>query len=181
MGTKAGVYAGTFDPITKGHLEIIFHAAAAMDKLYVVVGVNPSKNPIFTPDERIEMITKDINDTIKPRLAAAGFKCDIDVKKHAGLTTDFMQAHNAPFYIRGLRLGMEFDTEYPAVLASKNEYPEFIPLYTCVTDPSLHAVSSTLAREIARFGGRSLESYVTPDTAEKLRNRMAARNNPPKP
>ena len=178
---KHGVYAGTFDPVTKGHLDIIFQAAALMDKLYVVVSVNTAKNPLFSDDERATMVQQDIETVVKPKLAALGLPCNIEVKKNAGLTAAFMKAHNAPYYVRGLRIGSEFDQEYPAVIGGKGEYKDFTPVFLCVTDPALHVVSSTLAREIARFRGDSLENYVTPEVAQKLKERMAARPSSSKP
>ncbi len=172
---KTGVYAGSFDPVTRGHLDIIFQAATLMDRLYVVVGVNATKTPLFTADERAEMIRQDIEDIVKPKLKAMGRRCRIDVAAHGGLTAAFMKAHDAPFYVRGLRMGFEFDAEYPQLVAGRNEYAGFTPVFLCASDPQLHVVSSTIAREVERFGGESTEKYVTPRTAEKLRARMTER------
>jgi len=167
-----GVYAGSFDPITKGHMDIILQAGRLMDTLYVVVAVNPSKKPMFTDDERLEMIQHEIEAVTKPKLGKDGLSCDIKVVKHTGLTAKFMQAHNAPFYIRGLRLGTEFDSEYPAIVAGHKEYKDFAPVFLCATDPDLQIVSSSLVREIARFGGDSIKSYVTPYIARKLKKQI---------
>lgn len=172
---RAGVYAGSFDPITRGHLDIIFQAAKLMDRLYVVVGVNTSKQPLFTGAERVAMIRAEIADEVLPRLKKMGLSCDIRVAEHGGLTAQFMKANGAPFYIRGLRMGMEFDAEYPALVAGQGEYADFTPVFLCTTDPHLQIVSSSLARELGRFGGKSLERYVTKRVAAALEERIAAR------
>lgn len=176
----AGVYAGSFDPVTRGHLDIIFQAACLFSRLHVVVGVNPGKNPLFTPDERVAMVRHEIDTVIAPRLQAQGRVCDIYVEKNGGLTAAFMKAHNAPFYVRGLRLGMEFDAEYPTLVAGRLEYDAFKPVFLCTTDPHLQIVSSSLAREVERFGGASIGHYVTPYVEQKLRQRMGEKGLRPK-
>lgn len=173
---KSGVYAGSFDPITKGHLDIIYQAATLLDRLYIMVGVNPGKNPLFTPDERVAMIRHEIDTITKPKLKKNGWKCDIRIEKHDGLTAHFMKAHNAPFYVRGLRIGMEFDNEYPALIAGKGEYKEFTPLFFCTADPLLQVVSSSMARELERFNGKTTGKYVTPHVHKLLRKRMDERS-----
>lgn len=172
---KSGVYAGSFDPITKGHLEIIFEAAKLMDRLYVVVGINPHKQPLFSPDERVAMIEKDIKDVIAKRLKKAGIACDIKVKPYKGLTAHFMKAHNAPFYIRGLRMGTEFDAEHAAMVAGRKEYKDFTAVFLTLADNVLQATSSSLARELEMFNGQSIDQYVTPHVAKKLAKRVSER------
>ena len=172
---KAGVYAGTFDPVTRGHLDIILQAARVLPRLIVLVAVNSGKNPLFTEEERMEMIRHEIEAHIQPQLAAEGIVCDISVEKHSGLTAAFMEANNAPFYVRGLRPGTDFDNEYPIAMANRREYSEFQAMFFVASDANLNTVSSTVARELARLGGKSLSSQVTPYVEEKLRTRMAAR------
>ena len=172
---KTGVYAGSFDPVTKGHLDIIFQAATLLDTLYVVVGVNPGKTPLFSDTERQDMIRHEIKTLIAPQLKAAGHKCKIEVKTHGGLTAAFMKAHNAPYYVRGLRLGTEFDAEYPAIVVSKREYKDFTPLFFCTAKPDLQVVSSSMARELERFGGQSMKDLVTPYVGKKLKKRIDER------
>ncbi len=172
---KAGVYPGTFSPITRGHLDIILQAAKLMDKLYVVVAINPAKDPLFTSAERVDMARAEITDYVLPRLKTAGIKCDIAVVEHSGLTAHFMKEHSAPFYIRGLRMGTEFDAEYPALVAGQREYKDFTPVFLCSSDPYLHIASSNLARELEAFNGTTLNLYVTPRVAEKLKQRITER------
>lgn len=170
--TKGGVYAGTFDPVTRGHLDIIAQAARVVPRLIVLVGVNAGKNPVFTADERVEMLRREIEAHIKPALAAEGISCDLRVEKYSGLTAAFMEAHNAPFYIRGLRPGTDFDNEYPIAMAGRREYAQFQPLFFVASDANLNYVSSSLARELAKLGGKSLGAHVTPYVEEKLSERL---------
>jgi pantetheine-phosphate adenylyltransferase len=172
---KSGVYAGSFDPVTKGHMDIILQAALLLDRLYVVVGVNPGKSPLFTPEERLEMIREEIDRITKPALKAAGKSCDIKVEKHTGLTATFMKAHDAPYYVRGLRRGTEFDDESSAVAASRLQYGEFTPVFLCSSDAKLQDISSTAARELARFDGKGLEHYVSPAIEARLKKRIDER------
>lgn len=172
---KTGVYAGSFDPITKGHLGIIFEAARLMDRLYVMVGVNPAKQPLFSAAERVAMIKKDVREFLRPRLKDAGIACDIRVRQHQGLTAHFMQAHNAPFYIRGLRMGTEFDAEHAALVAGRNEYKDFTAVFLTLADTNLQSTSSSLVRELEMLGGKSVSKYVTPHVAKKLKERVEER------
>lgn len=169
---KGGVYAGTFDPITRGHEDIILQAARVMPRLIVLVAVNAGKSPVFTPEERVEMIQHEIETRLKPQLAAEGVTCDISVEAYSGLTAAFMEAHNAPFYIRGLRPGTDFDNEYPLAMAGRKEYPAFQPMFFVASEADLNYVSSTIARELAKLGGKSLHAHVTPYVEEKLKQRL---------
>lgn len=169
---KGGVYAGTFDPVTLGHLDIILQAARVVPRLIILVAVNAGKNPVFTDDERVEMLRHEIDAHIKPALAKEGIICDIAVEKHSGLTAAFMEAHNAPFYIRGLRPGTDFDNEYPIAMAGRKEYAAFQPLFFVASDANLNYVSSSIARELAKLGGKSLSAHVTPHVADELKKRL---------
>ncbi|MBI3440577.1 MAG: pantetheine-phosphate adenylyltransferase [Proteobacteria bacterium] len=169
---KGGVYAGTFDPITRGHLDIIVQAARVVPRLIILAAVNADKHPVFTDEECVDMIRHEIDAYVKPLLAAEGVVCDISVEKYAGLTAAFMEAHNAPFYIRGLRPGTDFDNEYPIAMAGRREYPAFQPLFFVASDANLNYVSSSIAREMARLGGKSLSAHVTPYVEEKLKQKL---------
>lgn len=172
---RRAVYAGSFSPITRGHHDIILQAARAYDEVIVSVGVNPQKQPLFNEAERIAMIEHDIKTHIDPVLRAEGVKSRIRVVSYEGTTARFMQAQNAPFYVRGLRLGTEFDQEFPSLQASRAIYPAFTPVFFCALDPKLQTVSSTMARELCRFGeDHILENYVTPHVKDKLIERMRA-------
>ena len=176
---KGGVYAGTFDPITRGHLDIILQAARVVPRLTVLVAVNADKRPVFSDAERVDMIRHEIDAHVIPALAAEGITCDIQVEKSSGLTAAFMEANDCPFYIRGLRPGTDFDNEYPVAMAGRKEYAAFQPLFFVASDPHLNTVSSSLARELARLGGKSLSAHVTPYVEQKLKQRLKPK--PPSP
>jgi len=175
----AGVYAGSFDPVTKAHLDIIIQAARLLSRLIVVVGVNSEKNPWFTDQERVEMLRHEIEHVVKPQLEAEGIKCDIGVELNSGLTAAFMKANNAPFYVRGLRPGNDFDAEYPVAMANRDEYKGLTPLFFIASEPALNNVSSSISRDLARYHGESLNRHVTPYIEEKLKGRAAEKFPPP--
>jgi pantetheine-phosphate adenylyltransferase len=172
---RRAVYAGSFSPITRGHHDIIMQAARTFDEVIVAVGINPGKMPLFTDAERVAMIEHDIKTHIAPALVAEGVKCNLLVASFNGTTARFMQANDAPFYVRGLCAGTEFDAEFASLMVSKNIYPAFTPVFFCSTNPKLQSVSSTIAREVCKFGeDQILGEYVTDHVKDKLIERMRA-------
>lgn len=108
-------------------------------------------------------------------MAAAfnGKSCDIEVVQFEGATARFMKEIGAPYYVRGLRIGTDFDSEYPAIRVNQKINPDLIPVLLCSTNPELQDISSTIAREACRVGEDGvLESYVTPHVKEKLIQKM---------
>ena len=105
---KVAVYPGSFDPITNGHLDIIYRAAKIFDKVIVLVAINPNKKSRFTPEERVEMI----KETIK--------EGNIEIDLTTGLTVKYAKEHGATHLIRGLRAVTDFEYEFQ--LANANEY-----------------------------------------------------------
>jgi len=181
-GETAGVYSGSFDPVTRAHLDIIFQAARMLPRLIVVVGVNSDKDdPWFTNEERVEMLKHEIEHVVKPKLAATGKSCEISVQYNDGLTAAFLKANNAIVNVRGLRPGNDFEKEYPMAMVNHDENPDLMTVFLIASDPALNHVSSTFSRELARFDGQSLEQQVTPYIAEKLRARASERYPDPKP
>jgi pantetheine-phosphate adenylyltransferase len=180
-GEPAGVYAGSFDPVTRAHLDIIFQAARVLPRLIVVVGVNSEKNPWFTDEERVEMLKHEIEHVVKPKLAAKGKSCEISVQYNSGLTAAFLKANNAIVNVRGLRPGNDFDNEYPMAMVNHDENPDLMTIFLIASDPALNHVSSSFSRELARLEGQSLEQQVTPYVAEKLRARALEKNPHPNP
>ncbi len=135
------VYPGSFDPTTNGHLDIIKRAASFVDELVVGVLENPSKNPLFSTDERVEhikMLTKDLN--------------NVSVLPFFGLLSDFVKSVDAKMVIRGLRTVTDFEYEIQMALTNRslNENLEtlFIP-----TSAKFLYLSSSIVKEIAMFGG----------------------------
>jgi|GEM_PF-730206 len=170
---NAAVYAGSFAPITKGHHDIILQAAKMFERLYIVVGVNASKKPLFDQGERIKMIEKDVKTHIQPKLKKAGIDCEIIVTAHKGATARFMAEHDAPYYVRGLRLATEFDGESTLVRNSQRIYKDFTPVLFMSSDAHLETVSSSAARELARLGeDKALGEILSVNVKKKLIKRM---------
>ena len=156
-----GVYAGSFDPITRGHEDLIRRALAFVDRLIVAVTTNVNKAPMFTVSERVEMI----------RTAIDSHK-HVEVLPFDGLLVDFARQHGATLLIRGLRAVSDFEYEFQMALMNRHLAPA---LETVFMVPSLETsyVSSSLVREVARFGG-SLDSLVHPHVADALARRARA-------
>lgn len=153
-----GVYAGSFDPITRGHEDLIRRALAFVDRLIVAVTTNVNKQPLFSVSERVAMIRTAIGDESR-----------VDVQPFDGLLVDFARAQGAKLLIRGLRAVADFEYEYQMALMNRHLAPA---LETIFMVPSLDTsyISSSLVREVARFGG-SLQSLVHPDIATALERR----------
>ncbi len=158
MGTVA-IYAGSFDPITRGHEDLINRSCAFVDKLVVAVANNSSKKPLFTPDERVAMI----------RNATSENKC-VEVRQFQGLLVDFAREVGASLIIRGLRAVSDFEYEFQMALMNRNLSPG---LETVFMVPSVETtyISSSIIREVAQFGG-NLDGLVHPAVAVALRTRF---------
>jgi pantetheine-phosphate adenylyltransferase len=159
MTKRTAIYAGSFDPITKGHEDLISRTVGFVDHLIVAVAVNSSKQPLFTVEERKRMI-------------AETFKGDtrIEVTSFTGLLVDFAKSVNSRLLIRGLRAVSDFEYEYQMALMNRHLSPQ---LETVFMVPSLDTtyISASLVREIARYGGE-LTSLVPPAVAEALHKKM---------
>jgi pantetheine-phosphate adenylyltransferase len=154
-----GVYAGSFDPITRGHEDLIRRALNFVDRLVVAVTTNINKTPLFPVTQRVEMI----------RTAIDGDK-RVDVEPFDGLLVDFARSRGAALLIRGLRAVADFEYEYQMALMNRHLAPA---LETVFMVPSLETsyISSSLVREVARFGG-PIDSLVHPHVAAALQKRM---------
>jgi pantetheine-phosphate adenylyltransferase len=158
---RIAIYAGTFDPITRGHEDLIRRSLAFVDRLVVAVAVNVSKQPLFDTEERVGFIRRAVGDD--PR---------VDVREFPGLLVDFAREVDARVLIRGLRAVSDFEYEYQMALMNRHLSPG---LETVFMVPSLETtyISASLVREVARFGGR-LDDLVHPDVATALRSRFAS-------
>ena len=159
---RTAIYAGSFDPITRGHEDLILRSLEFVDRLIVAVAVNSSKQPLFTIDERVELIR-----------AAVGGDARIEVKSFGGLLVEFAAQEGATLFIRGLRAVSDFEYEYQMALMNRHLSPK---LETVFMVPSLDTtyISASLVREIARFGG-DVSSLVHPAVADALRARSNSR------
>jgi pantetheine-phosphate adenylyltransferase len=154
------IYAGSFDPITRGHEDLIKRSCEFVDKLVVAVARNSSKKPLFTADERVEMI----------REVTRGNDC-VDTQQFEGLLVNFARSVDASLIIRGLRAMSDFEYEFQMALMNRHLSPG---LETVFMIPSVETtfISSSIVREIALHGG-SLDGLVHPAVAEALTKRYA--------
>jgi pantetheine-phosphate adenylyltransferase len=131
---------GSFDPVTNGHIDIIGRAATLFDEVVVAVGVNASKNRLFTPDERLEML----------REAVSPYG-NVVVDSFEGLLTDFCQTHGIVAIVKGLRAVSDFD--YELQMAQMNSSLASIETVFVPTSPEYSFLASSLVKEVAAFGG----------------------------
>lgn len=135
------VCPGSFDPITLGHLSIFERAAAHVDQLTVLVTANPNKNTgLFTVDERMELIRR-----------AVEHLPNVDVDTWGGLLVDYTTAHGVDALVKGLRSSLDYDYELP--MAQMNRRLTGVETFFLLTDEKYGYVSSTLCKEVARYGG----------------------------
>ena len=171
---RAAVYVGSFDPITLGHLDTVKKAAKMhYPKLYVAIGVNPDKKPMFTTEERLKMIEREIDREVRPHLPASQ---EIIVTSYEGMTVDFMKKVGSSLCVRGMRGVKELEEERNLSAINNDLYAKgmegtgvrFTQAYFAA-DPEWAHVSSTFARELCK-AGRDLDllDLVSPDVAVKM-------------
>ena len=157
---RIGIYPGTFDPITLGHADIIRRGSKLVDRLILGVTTNPSKNPMFSPDERIAMVEREV--------AAMGLE-NIEVVGFNALLMKFANKMNASMIIRGLRAVADFEYEYQ-MAGMNQQIDEEIETVFLMADVSLQPIASKLVKEIALFGGD-----ITPFVSEAVKADVLAK------
>lgn len=157
---KVALYAGSFDPITNGHADLIRRSLGFVDRLVVGVAVNITKQPLFSVEERMTLIRAALDED--PR---------VEVRSFSGLVVNFAREAGAKVVLRGLRAVADFEYEYQMALMNRHLAPQ---LETMFMVPSLEVsyVSSSLVREVARFGGE-IDQLVHPAVARALRAKFA--------
>ena len=156
--TRVGVYPGSFDPITKGHEDLIHRSLAFVDKLVVAVAVNVSKQPLFTLEERVALIQQTVHDKA------------IEVRSFDGLLVDFARSVGATVIVRGLRAVSDFEYEFQMALMNRTLAPQLETVFL-VPAFDLTYLSSSLVREVARFGG-DVAALVHPAVQQALRQKL---------
>ena len=157
---RIGVYPGTFDPLTLGHLDIIRRGAHLVDRLVIGVTTNPSKQPMFTVAERLAMVEREID----------GIPGEIAVVEFDSLLMDFAVREQASIIIRGLRAVADFEYEYQ-MAGMNQQLNDDIETVFLMADVSLQPIASRLVKEIARYGGKIdkfVPAAVVADVAAKL-------------
>ena len=161
-GERIGVYPGTFDPITLGHADIIRRGAKLVDRLIIGVTTNMSKNPMFTPDERIAMVEREV--------AMLGIG-NVDVVGFNALLMKFAEVQGASVIVRGLRAVADFEYEYQ--MAGMNQkLNSRIETVFLMADVGLQPIASKLVKEIALFGG-DIAAFVSPAVRDDVVARVA--------
>lgn len=154
---KIAVYPGTFDPITKGHVDIIQRAEHLFDAIIIAVAVSERKNPLFTLERRVALIEKTFASSAK-----------VSVEVLSGLTVDFAMQHGAQFILRGIRFAS--DVNYELQLEGMNkQMVSTIETVFLVAKPGLATISSTVVREIIEVGG-DVSDFVPTTIAQAIRN-----------
>jgi pantetheine-phosphate adenylyltransferase len=153
---RIAIYAGSFDPITRGHEDLMSRTLGFVDRLIVAVARSVGKEPVFTVDERVALIRATVADETR-----------IEVRSFDGLLVDFARSVDANVLIRGLRAVSDFEYEYQMALMNRHLAPG---LETIFMVPSLDTtyISASLVREVARFGG-DVSGLVHPAVAKALR------------
>ncbi len=155
---RTAVYPGSFDPITNGHLDIIKRASRVYDKVVVGVLSNKSKTPLFTAEERVDMIkrvTKELE--------------NVEVDTFEGLLVDFAKSKNATVIVKGLRTVADFEYEFQMALLNKALNPEYETMFM-MTDTKYSYISSSMVKELAGFHG-DLTGFVPCDIIETIKKK----------
>jgi pantetheine-phosphate adenylyltransferase len=158
---RRAIYPGTFDPITNGHKDLVRRAAGIFDVLHVAVAANPGKTPMFTLDERVGMARRVLAEI--PNVEVVGY---------AGLTVEYMRAHNIRIVVRGLRAVSDFEFEFQLANMQRHLGRDIETVFLTPQE-QFTFISSTLIREIAVFGG-DVSEFVDPLVAAELGKKKRA-------
>ena len=161
MHSRIGVYPGTFDPITRGHMDIIRRGAKLVDRLVIGVTTNPSKSPMFTLDERMAIVRREVED-----LSGA-----IDVVAFDSLLMDFAESQGAKVIVRGLRAVADFEYEYQMAGMNQQINPRVETVFL-MADVALQPIASRLVKEIALYGG-DIRKFVPAAVSDEVIARVA--------
>lgn len=158
---RLAVYTGSFDPITLGHLNIIERASALVDRLVVGIGINAGKNPLFTPDERVELVRR-----VVERFG------NVDVRKFDGLAVNFVRECGARVMIRGVRPLGDLEAELTMMMANRTLDPGLETVFL-MADKEFAHVSSSLIKQVAPLADDdALAHFVPAEVIAELRSKM---------
>jgi pantetheine-phosphate adenylyltransferase len=158
---RVGVYPGTFDPVTLGHMDIIRRSAKLVDRLVIGVTTNVSKSPMFSLDERLAMVRREV----------AGLDNGIAVVSFDSLLMDFAEREGASLIVRGLRAVADFEYEYQ-MAGMNQQINDRVETVFLMADVALQPIASRLVKEIAMYGGE-IAKFVPPRVADDVRARVA--------
>ena len=164
MKERIAVCPGSFDPITKGHIDIIHRASQMFDKVIVVVMTNTAKTPTFTPEERIDMINRSVKD----------MGDNIEVDMHGGLLADYVNQKGAIAIVKGLRAVSDFEYEFQLALINKKLNPAAETMFFTTTSENMY-LSSSVVRSVASVGG-DISSFVPECIIDDVNNKYKLLN-----
>jgi pantetheine-phosphate adenylyltransferase len=153
------IYPGSFDPMTNGHLDILDRALQIFSEVTIVVAGTGQKNPLFSPEERIEII----RDAVKDRK-------NVKVDRWSGLIMDYARENDVSAVIRGLRAASDFEYEFMMAAMNKQIHPKVETLFM-MTGQNLYFVSSSMVKELARYGG-DISAYVPETVLQALKTKQ---------
>jgi pantetheine-phosphate adenylyltransferase len=166
MTNRVGLYPGTFDPVTNGHLDVIGRGARLLDRLVVGVAINAGKGPLFPLEERVELLRAETE-----RIAART-GCEVLVQPFTGLLIGFAKEVGAQMILRGLRAVTDFDYEFQMTGMNRRLNPEIETVFLMASETN-QFISSRFVKEIAMLGG-DISSFVPPLTLERTLARVRA-------
>lgn len=160
VGDRIGLYPGTFDPVTNGHMDIIVRAAGVVDKLVVAVAVNAGKGPLFSLEERVALLRDEL------KAADNGLSDRIEIKPFQSLLMHFAESVGAKVIIRGLRAVSDFDYEFQMAGMNRRLNPQVETVFLMASETN-QFISSRFVKEIARLGG-NIGHFVSPRVVKKV-------------
>lgn len=165
---RTGIYPGTFDPITIGHLDVIKRATRVVDRLIVGIAANEEKGPLFPVDERVAMVRDDVDELMRNKEVNGA---TIEVVAFTGLLVSFAETAGARLIIRGLRAVSDFEYEFQMVGMNSRLQPDIETVFLMASDRH-QFISSRFVKEICRLGG-DISQFVTPAVAARLQKVFA--------
>jgi pantetheine-phosphate adenylyltransferase len=161
---KRGIYAGSFDPTTRGHLDVIRRASLIVDELHIMIGVNPKKSSgFFTVEKRLKLI----EESLEYMAWFGGDRNSFHIGEFTGLLVDYCRNHNIRFNIRGLRAAQDFNYEFEMHGINCDMAPEINTVFL-VAPPEFQFISSSTIKELATHRSPAVRKYVTPCVASAL-------------
>jgi pantetheine-phosphate adenylyltransferase len=164
---RVALYAGSFDPVTNGHIDVVRHAVRLADRLVIAVGVHPGKAPLFAPEERLVML----QETCGPIAKAAG--CELSCETFADLAVSAALRAGATMLIRGLRDGTDLDYEMQMAGMNDTMAPQVQTVFLPAS-PLVRPITATLVRQIAGMGG-DVSAFVPASVAARLRAKVVGK------
>jgi len=162
---RIALYAGSFDPVTNGHLDVVRHAVRIADRLVIAIGVHPGKTPLFTAEERTAML----HENCAPFAHEA--KCELSCVTFSNLVVDLARKAGATMLIRGVRDGTDLDYEMQMAGMNGAMAPEIVTVFLPAS-PAVRPITATLVRQIAGMGG-DVSAFVPAPVVTRLKKKFA--------